>query len=153
MKFTELTQDNLAELAETQPSRIVVMIYDEAIESLRIAAMAAEQGDIMARLNGATLATELVSQLQLGLDMENGGEVAANLDALYNYIIGHMPLIHARNDAKLAHNLADLLVPLHKSWVELDEMVELGVLDINTVTEMPGAALVPEDLPMMASAG
>lgn len=153
MKFTDLTQDILAELAETQPSKIVVMMYDQAIESLRETAMAAEQGDIMARLNAATLATELVGQLQMGLDLENGGEVAANLDALYNYIIGHMPLVHSRNDAGMAHDLADLLVPLHQSWAELDEMIEMGVVDMDSITEMPGAAHVPEELPMLASAG
>lgn len=153
MKFTDLTQDILAELAENQPSKIVVMMYDEAIESLRTAARAAEQGDIMARLNAATLATELVGQLQFGLDLENGGDVAANLDALYNYIIGHTPMIHSNNDARLARDLADLLVPLHNSWRELDEMIELGTVDINSITEMPGAAHVPEELPMLASVG
>lgn len=153
MKFMDLTQDGLAKLAETQPSKIVVMIYDAAIESLRTAAKAAEQGEIMARLDATTMTAELVSQLRLGLDLDNGGEVAANLDSLYSFIVGRLPMIHSNNDAKLAHDLADLLAPLHQSWVELDELIELGVVDINSLTEMPGAAMVPEDLPMMASAG
>ena len=43
MKFTDLTQDTLAELAETAPSKIVVMVFDEAIASLRAAAKAANR--------------------------------------------------------------------------------------------------------------
>jgi flagellar secretion chaperone FliS len=153
MKFTDLTQEHLAELAEISPSKIVVMIYDEAIESLRDAARAAERGEIMARLDATTVTADLVSELRCGLDFENGGEVAANLDSLYSFIVGRLPMIHLNNDAKLANDLADLLVPLHASWVELDGMIEDGVIDIDSITEMPGAAHVPEELPMLAKAG
>ncbi len=153
MKFTDLTQDTLAELAETAPSKIVVMVFDEAIASLRAAAKAAEQGDIMARLNATTMAAELVSQLRMGLDLENGGEIAINLDSLYSFIVGRLPMIHLNNDAMLAHSLADLLVPLHQSWVTLDQMIERGLVDLDSDLEMPGPALAPEELLKMANAG
>lgn len=153
MKFTELPHEELARLAQDAPTKLVVMIYDEAIESLRAAATAAEEGDIMARLNGTTAAAELVSQLRLGLDLETGGDVAVSLDQLYSFIVGRLPMVNLNNDAVLANELAELLVPMHQSWLELDAEIASGAMELDMITEMPGADAPMNILPLVANAG
>ena len=64
------------------PVRLVICLYEQAIEDLRRAVIAQEKGDIEARTRGINHALIVVAQLQGSLDMERGGEVAGNLGAL-----------------------------------------------------------------------
>ena len=57
--------------------RLVICLYEQAIEDLRCAVIALEKGDIEARTRGINHALTVIAQLQGSLDMERGGEVHA----------------------------------------------------------------------------
>ena len=108
------------ELFQAEPSRMVVMLYDETLEALRAAVDAVERGDIEERFNTTTVATELLSALFLCLDMEKGGEIASNLGALYSFILKSLPRVNLDDDAEPARQAIKLLTPLRDAWFELD---------------------------------
>jgi flagellar protein FliS len=108
------------ELFQADPSRMVVMLYDETLEALRMAADAIERGDIEDRFNSTTVATELLSALFLCLDMEKGGEIAKNLGTLYTFILKNLPRVNLYNDPAPALQAIELLTPLRDAWFELD---------------------------------
>lgn len=101
------------------PARLVAMLFDRAISSLKEAVRAIEAGEIEARWRANTRATDIVSHLALTLDMERGGEIAANLDDLYRFILERLPAIDIHNDAQTAHDMIALLEPLRRSWHDL----------------------------------
>ncbi len=144
MKFSDLNLETLARMAEESPSTLLVMAYDQAIESLAAAADAAEAGDIEARFDATTDAAEIVSELRLALDIDNGGQVAVKLDALYAYIVGHLPMVNLNNDAGLARSLGGLLAPLRDSWAQLDEMIRNGAVEIEIEEHITAASAAAE---------
>ncbi len=114
---TYLTQ----QIMTASPAKLVAMLYDRAISLLGEAIAAIEAGDVERRWKATGKATEVISHLWETLDMEQGGEVAANLSQLYGYIFRILPKIDLDNDPKAAREVIGLLEPLRKSWHELAE--------------------------------
>ena len=125
--FVNLPVDNIEEIGEDFPSRLVVMLYDEAINSLVAAMDAISLGDIEGRFNATTRTIEVLSELYASLDMENGGEIAETLAALYGHIIAQMPTLNLSNDVMIADQMIKLLRPIRDAWNELDERIRCNV--------------------------
>jgi flagellar protein FliS len=143
--YQTISKETLEELCQDFPSRLVVMLYDEAIASLEAAIEAVGRGDIEARFNATAHTAEVISQLYLALDMEQGGVIAENLSAIYNFVLGQLPELNFRNDPAVAEQAIMLLRPIRDSWFELDERIRAGVAD----SEAGGAPLsAPLDAPV-----
>ena len=74
-----------AELASASPGQLVVMLFDRIILTLRRARLATEARKIEERVELLLSASEMISELRLSLDFEQGGAIAQNLDALYAF--------------------------------------------------------------------
>lgn len=127
--FQTASKETLEEISQAFPSRLVVMLYDEAIESLEAAIEAVGRGAIEARFNATARTAEVISQLYLALDMEQGGVIAQNLSSIYNFILGQLPEVNFRNDPTIAEQAIMLLKPIRESWFELDERIRAAVAD------------------------
>ena len=104
------------QIMTASPGQLVVMLYDRAIRALRDAIRAIEAGDIEARCQHVTRATDIVSHLWTTLDMEKGGEIARNLGDLYRFVSTKLGEINMRNDPEVARAMIGLLEPLAESW-------------------------------------
>ena len=107
------------QLASLSPARRVTMLYDKAIASLREAIQAIEAGDIQRRWSANNLAGQIIETLWATLDLERGGDIAANLDRLYAFMLRRLSDVDMKNDPKPAQDVIDLLEPLRQSWHEL----------------------------------
>ena len=124
---TDEIPEELRQIASEFPSRLIVMVYDEAIEQLNIAIGAIEANDIEARYVASEKVAEVLYQLCLSLDLANGGEISENLARLYKHGIQQMTEINFTNDPEIAVALQKVLQPLRDSWAELDERIRLDV--------------------------
>jgi flagellar protein FliS len=140
--FAKLPVENIEEIGEAFPSRLIVILYDEAINSLMAAMDAISLGDIEARFNATTRTVEVISELYASLDMENGGEIAETLAALYGHIIAQMPMLNFSNDVMIADQLIKLLSPIRDAWNELDERIRCNVEDAEALETAQLAASV-----------
>lgn len=131
---------DLETLMEAEPARLVVMLYDETISALRTASMAAATDDIEGRCNAVTAATEIVGYLYLTLDPELGGEIAANLGAIYAHILSQLPRVNMHNDAETAEHVIAVLEPLRDSWNELANTISAGGFESSAQTDQSNAA-------------
>lgn len=118
------------------PALLVAMLIEKAIASLKEAIRAIEAGDIQARWKANNRAGEIINHLWLTLDTDNGGEIAENLDRLYQFMMNHLLNVDMRNDPKPARDVIELLEPLCASWRELASRGE-------RVPVLPDAAMPP----------
>jgi flagellar protein FliS len=107
------------ELSAASPAKRVAMLIDRAIGSLGEAIQAIERGDIQARWNANQRATAIIETLWRTLDLEKGGEIAANLDRLYNFMLNRLTQVDLKNDPAPAREVMTLLEPLRRSWHEI----------------------------------
>lgn len=98
------------------PFDALVMLYEEAIGSMRRAAAAIEAGDVAARCRHVERAITIVTDLYAGLDPEEDGEFAAHLAVAYRLVLARLVLVNGRNDAVLARGTAGLLEPILDAW-------------------------------------
>ena len=115
-----------SEVARARPTRVVVMLYDEAITGLAAAIRAISDNEIEERCNRINVVTEIVATLHLSLDMDKGGEIADQLGSIYRFILAQLIRINIQSDAELAAQIIDVLKPLRDAWQEVDQRVAGG---------------------------
>ena len=115
-----------SEVTRARPTRVVVMLYNEAIASLSAAIEAMENNEIEERCSRLNVTTEIIGTLHMGLDMENGGEIADQLGRLYRFMLAQMIGINIRSDAEGAKKIVEVLSPLRDAWEEVDRRMTDG---------------------------
>ena len=101
------------------PAKLVFMLYDRAIGSLREAVAAIETGDIEGRFNANARAIEIISHMWTTLNAAEGGEIATNLGHLYPTMLSRLTQVDIGNDSAPAREVIALLEPLRDAWGEL----------------------------------
>lgn len=109
------------QIMTASPAMLVFMLYDKAIGCLKEAVRAIEAGEIEARWNANSRAMDIVSHLHATLNMEDGGDVARNLEQLYELLLRELPKVDLNNDTATARKAIGLLEPLRESWKVLAE--------------------------------
>ncbi|MGE5537893.1 MAG: flagellar export chaperone FliS [Gemmatimonas sp.] len=104
------------QIMTASPAMLVFMLLDKAVVCLKEAIRAIEAGDIEARWKANARAMDIVAHLKGTLDHGKGGEIAANLDRLYGFMLNLLPKVDFNNDAATAQTVIDLLMPLRESW-------------------------------------
>lgn len=84
---------------ETQSKTgIVVKLYDGAISFLNRAVLDINREDFQAKNLNINKAIEILLELNISLDLEQGGEISKNLRALYNFYIKRLRSANIKND-------------------------------------------------------
>ncbi len=102
------------------PHQLIVMLFDGALRAIDTAALQFEGDDIEGRGRSIGKAIEIVgSGLAASLDKERGGEIAANLAALYDYIVRLLVESNLRTDTAKLAEARRLLAQTRDSWVAI----------------------------------
>ncbi|WP_454712694.1 flagellar export chaperone FliS [Cupriavidus nantongensis] len=104
------------------PHKLIAMLYDGARAAIARARFHLEGGDIAARGNAISKAIDIIDNgLRAVLDHDAGGEISANLEALYEYMVRRLMLANLRSDAALLGEVDGLLESLASAWAQIDE--------------------------------
>jgi flagellar secretion chaperone FliS len=76
-----------ADLVSATPGQLVVKLFDKMLLTLRRARAAAAARQIEERCESLILVIDMLTELRASLDHEQGGEIAAQLDALYGFML------------------------------------------------------------------
>jgi len=117
------------------PARLVVMLYDRAIQSLNEAIKAIADGDIQRRWEANKNANEIITHLAMTLNFEEGGQIALNLNDLYRFMLRTLVNVDVRNDPQPARDVIKLIEPLRASWDQLAKGVDSGQLPANPASQ------------------
>jgi flagellar protein FliS len=99
------------------PHKLIVMLFDGAIVAINNAKAHMKAGQFEDKGRAITKAVLIVDEGMRGsLDKKAGGEIAANLDALYGYIIQCLMRANLRNDQALLDESLVLLTDLKTAW-------------------------------------
>ena len=99
------------------PHKLVVMLFEGAIAAASSALVHMKAGKFEEKGRAITKAVLIVDEGMRGsLDKKAGGEIAANLDALYGYIIQCLMRANLRNDQALLDEALVLLTDLKTAW-------------------------------------
>jgi flagellar protein FliS len=106
------------EAQSASPMQLVVMLYDGALRFLSDAHGAQARGDARGRAQALTRVAAIVAECHGTLDLEQGGEVAKELDRLYSYISARLLDVTLERDDSAVAEVHKLMSTLRDAWAE-----------------------------------
>lgn len=103
-------------LADASPHRVVQLMLDAVLGRVAEATGHLERGEIPAKGEKIGKALGIVEALMLGLDVQRGGEIAANLERLYDYVSRTLLKANLENRIDLLKEVSSLLREIKLGW-------------------------------------
>ena len=104
------------------PHKLIVMLYDGALVAIKSAASHMSAGRIAEKGLAISKALDIINNgLRASLDKKAGGEIAANLDALYVYMTERLLTASLQNKTALLEEVQTLVLDLRDAWLQIGE--------------------------------
>ncbi len=98
------------------PHRLISMLLDGALEKISSAKGYMQRGEIANKGNYISWAISIVEGLRLSLNADQGGEIADNLNNLYDYIERRLVEANANNSEEMLDEASSLLLTVKSAW-------------------------------------
>ncbi|AQV98920.1 flagellar export chaperone FliS [Cupriavidus necator] len=109
---------------DASPHKLITMLYDGARAAIARAKFHLEAGEVPARGNAISKAIDIIDNgLRAVLDHQAGGEISADLEALYEYMVRRLMLANLRKDISLLNEVDALLENLASAWAQIENPV------------------------------
>lgn len=108
--------------------KLVVMLYEGAISFLKQAKEKLTEKDAVGKGLFIGKALDIIAELNASLNFQAGGEVAANLFRLYNFMTAHLTRANINWDATALDEVIQMLQSLKDAWAEVNQKVKTGEL-------------------------
>lgn len=104
------------------PHRLVQMLFEGLLDSFAQARGAIRQGNVEAKGEAIGRAVRIIDEgLKAGLNVNEGGRLAADLRDLYAYITVRLTHANRHSDEAAISECAKLIEPLSKAWDEIGQ--------------------------------
>ncbi len=102
------------------PHKLVLMLYDGAIMAITSAEVAMQNKQIATKGESVSKAIEIITNgLKVSLNLEQGGELAERLAALYDYLCDRLIYANLHNNQAALEEVKGLLVGLREAWQQI----------------------------------
>jgi flagellar protein FliS len=105
---------------------LIQMLFDGLIDSLSAARGHIERQSIEDKSKALTRASRIVVGLQAALDLDKGGELAANLNELYSYIVRRLLHVNVHNDLDALKEVHSLVTEVREAWRQVPSLLPAG---------------------------
>jgi flagellar protein FliS len=97
--------------------QLVVLLFDGLFDALAKVTGAMERKDYQEKARQLDKAIQIIDEgLRSVLDKEQGGDLAANLDALYRYALLELTHANFNNNPDMVRGVADVIRPVADAW-------------------------------------
>jgi flagellar secretion chaperone FliS len=105
---------------QADPHKLVSMLFEGLLGSVGAARAAMARGDIATKGEQITKAVRIIDEgLKPALNLERGGDLAANLNGLYGYCVVLLTNANLRNDDKALADVIRVVEPLAQGWKQM----------------------------------
>lgn len=103
------------------PHRLIQMLMEGVLDKIAIAKGHMQQGNIAEKGAHISWAISIVDGLKVSLDQSAGGEIASNLDALYEYMQQQLLQANIDNNPDLLDEVSKLMLTIKDGWDNIPE--------------------------------
>jgi len=114
--YNSATNYRNTRIQTASPGKLILLLYEGALKFCRLAINHIEDKEIEKAHNYIIKTQDIVTELNITLDIENGGEIAKNLRMLYNFINRHLVKANVEKKAEYIEEVIRLLTQLYEAW-------------------------------------
>ena len=108
-----------ARCEDSDKRQLVIMMYDGAIDAIKLAVVHAERAEHKAVNTAVSRAMTIIAGLRETLDLEQGGSVATHLNDFYQFLTRKLMRSGAAASAKDLADCQDLLGQVREAWAAI----------------------------------
>ena len=106
------------------PARLVVLLYEHLEVTMRRARLAIHNGQVDQRVQLLAKSRAILSELLGTLDFERGGRIAADLSALYSFLLAELVDVGRTRDVQRLDRLVGIVHELGLGFTGAAELLE-----------------------------
>lgn len=100
--------------------QLVNLLFDGLLQAVRTARVAMTRGDVPTKCEQIIKAVRIIDEgLKPSLNLEQGGDIAANLNGLYGYCVLRLTHANLRNDDAALADVIRVIEPLADGWKQI----------------------------------
>ena len=103
-------------VAASDPHRLIVMLMDGALERISTARGCMQRKEAAEKARLVNRAVSIIGELRSSLDLSKGGQIAANLAELYDYMCRRLLLA---DKPEMLDEVSTLLHEIRSAWIAI----------------------------------
>ena len=107
------------QIKTASPGKLLLMLYQGALKFMKLAKKNIKEGKIEESHKNIIKAQNIILELQNTLDKEKGGEIAVQLESLYDYIYRELIQANLNKNTKHLNNVIPLVEELFVTYKEI----------------------------------
>jgi len=113
-----------AETGYASQHRLVQMLMEGVLARIATAKGQIERKDLAGKSSSISSAMAIINALKSSLDLNAGGEIAANLDDLYGYMFNRLVDANAQNEVQALIEVSSLMTEIKTGWDAMPEDIK-----------------------------
>jgi len=118
---TGLHSYQVNDISTSSQSQLILMMYDGALQAVNQSIQCMSQKDVAGQSQHILKAQDIINELSLALDMEQGGEVSKTLEQLYQFVLNQLIQANITSDKMYLESVIKVLTPLREAWSRISE--------------------------------
>ena len=115
-----------AAVTTATPGQVLIMLYEAAIRYVKKAADCIDKKDYAGKGVAIGKVHDIINELNTSLNFEVGGEIARNLERLYNFMVEQLVQANSKNSKEHLMTVQKNLETLLEGWRGAVEKVNKG---------------------------
>lgn len=132
-----IKQYQTSNITTATPEKLMIMLFDGAIQFLQKAKTAIENKELQERANNIDGARKIIRELMRTIDLENGNDVSKSLFRLYNKMAMKLIKANVSRDINLVQEVIDDLVNIRWGFQKAID-IQTGVTTLDDVMQEQG---------------
>ncbi|MEZ8195218.1 MULTISPECIES: flagellar export chaperone FliS [Vibrio] len=108
-----------SQLSAASPHKVIQMLMGGAIERLIQGKAAMQAGNIPVKGERLGKALDIIISLRSCLSISDGGEIAKNLDQLYEFMITQISTANHKNDPQPIDDVIEIIREIKSAWDQI----------------------------------
>ena len=112
-----------ASVENADPHTLIQMLFDGAMERLNKAKMHMMQGNVALKGENISRTISILDGLRTSLDMKAGGDIADNLESLYDYMQRQLLVANVENKVEKIDEVLSLIGEIRAGWMAIPQEI------------------------------
>jgi flagellar protein FliS len=105
---------------QANPHQLVELLFDGLVNNIGAARSALARNDIKGKCESIVKSVRILEEgLKGSLNVQEGGEIATNLQRIYDYCVLRLTQANLRNDDALLQEVLSVLAPIADGWKQI----------------------------------